>query len=70
MRVFKKFIQCSIAFKGVLDDGGGEWYIQMVGEKSIESDCCRIFLHNPIATKPQIVETQHSKGHGMIFFCS
>ncbi len=30
----------------------------MVGKKSID----------PIATKPQIVETRHSKGHGMIFF--
>jgi hypothetical protein len=29
----------------------------MVGEKSID----------PIATKPQIVETRHNKGHGMIF---
>jgi len=40
----------------------------MVGEKSIESDCCEFFLHYPIATKPQIVETRHSKGHGMIYF--
>jgi hypothetical protein len=39
----------------------------MVGEKSIESDCCQIIPHNPIVTKPQIVETRHSKGHGMIF---
>ncbi len=29
----------------------------MVGEKSIESDCCNFLSHNPIATKPQIVET-------------
>ncbi len=37
---------------------GGGVVDSMVGEKSID----------PIVKKPQIVETRHSKGHGMIFF--
>jgi hypothetical protein len=44
MRAFKKFIQCSIAFKGVLDDGVGgsgtfKWLV-----KSLESQIVAEFF--------------------------